>query len=48
MGSDHETVEFLEFLLDLYPDLSREDVLGFLEELRAKEPSDPDTPALQA
>jgi len=48
MSGDHEAIQFLEFLLDLYPDLSRDDVLGFLEALRATEPLVPDTQPLQA
>lgn len=42
MASDHETIEFLEFLLDLYPNLSRDDVLSFMSAL---EPEEDETPS---
>lgn len=41
MDGKQQVLEFLDFLLDLYPNLSRDDVLSFMDALKTEEGETP-------
>jgi hypothetical protein len=41
MDGQADIIEFLDFLLDLYPNLSRDDVLNFMSTLKPEEDDAP-------